>query len=382
MGIRTPAGPARFAPLAWWPAATYNAAVVLEVKEAVVQADGIIVQRCPARAGLIGNPSDGFYGKTIALLIHNWAAEVTLWESPELVIQPNPHNDPWQFASLRELHDTALREGYYGGLRLLYGTAKRFYDRCLEIGLLLPQRNFTMRYHTTIPRGVGLAGSSAIIVATLRAMMRFYGVAEEQFQKELMPNLVLSVETQELGLTAGLQDRVIQVYGGAVYMDFAKERMEREGHGLYVPLDLDLFPPLFIGRVRDPSDSSGIHSPVRVRWERGDTEVREAMQCFAAFAEQARGALEGHDWDELGELMNANFDLRRKLYGDEAIGRANLRMIELARNHGAPAKFSGSGGAVIGIYRDDRHFDELSAAFAAQGFALTRARLRPDGDGT
>ena len=44
------------------------------------------------------------------------------------------------------------------------------------------------------------------------------------------PTLVLRAE-EELGITAGLQDRVIQVYGGLVYMDFEREGMQRHGHG-------------------------------------------------------------------------------------------------------------------------------------------------------
>ncbi len=345
-----------------------------------MRTSGIIHTHCHARIGFIGNPSDGFYGKTIACLVRNWSAKVTLWESPELQILANSTHDPSNFRSLTDLHDKAIREGYYGGVRLLYASCKRFYDRCLEIGYLLPERNFTVQYDTDIPRGVGLAGSSAIITATIRALMEFYGIDETAFVKPLMPNLVMSVETSELGLTAGLQDRVIQVYGGAVYMDFDKERIDREGHGLYVSMDPEQFPSVFIAMVRDPSDSSGIHSPVRVRWERGDPEVIAAMAEFAGYAADCRAALEAGDWDEVGRLMNANFDLRRRLYGDEVIGRANLRMITLARENGAPAKFSGSGGAIIGLYRDNQHFDELSARFAAEGFRIVKARIR-SGDG-
>ncbi len=345
-----------------------------------VRGEGIIESVCHARIGFIGNPSDGFYGKTIAVIVHNWAARVLLWETPELRIEANRQHDPHEFSSLRDLQQTAQREGYYGGIRLLYATCKRFYDRCLERGILLPARNFTLRYDTDIPRGVGLAGSSAIITATLRALMEFYGIDEDTFVKPLMPNLVLSVERDELGLTAGLQDRVIQVYGGAVYMDFDRERMDQDGHGLYVPLALDLFPNLFIASLKDPSDSSRIHSPIRTRWERGEPEVVAAMEQFAAYAEECREALEARDQQRVFELVNANFDLRRGLYGDEVVGLANIRMIELARTHGAAAKFPGSGGAIIGIYHDDHHFDDLSAAFAAHGFRIVKARIRDEGE--
>lgn len=35
-------------------------------------------------------------------------------------------------------------------------------------------------------------------------------------------------------MRAGLQDRVLQVYQGCVYMDFDKALLEKDGHGLYV----------------------------------------------------------------------------------------------------------------------------------------------------
>jgi len=35
--------------------------------------------------------------------------------------------------------------------------------------------------------------------------------------------VVLDVEMRELGITAGLQDRVVQVYGGTVHMDFTRD---------------------------------------------------------------------------------------------------------------------------------------------------------------
>lgn len=41
------------------------------------------------RVGLMGNPSDGFNGKTVAMSISNFWAEVTLVESQTLVRFPN-----------------------------------------------------------------------------------------------------------------------------------------------------------------------------------------------------------------------------------------------------------------------------------------------------
>ncbi len=48
----------------------------------------IIRTNANARAGLIGNPSDGYFGKTISIICRNFAARVTCYESPRLAIVP------------------------------------------------------------------------------------------------------------------------------------------------------------------------------------------------------------------------------------------------------------------------------------------------------
>ena len=52
--------------------------------------------------------------------------------------------------------------------------------------------------------------------AALGCLIDFYKV-RELIKVEIRPNLVLSAE-KELGIIAGLQDRVALVYGGLVYM--------------------------------------------------------------------------------------------------------------------------------------------------------------------
>jgi glucuronokinase len=241
----------------------------------------IVRSKTYARIGLMGNPWDGFHGKTIACLIDSFAAEVTLWETPVLTILPSPQFSPTTFDSLQELKDIAGRDGYYGGLRLLFATCKRFADFCERAGIVLPRRNFTITYETDIPRQVGLAGSSAIIASAVHALMAFYGLADADIPKPIRANLVLSVGTEELDIAAGLQDRVVQVYGGMVYMDFDADFMAEHGHGRYESLDLDLLPPLFVAYDPSPRESGRIHSDVRYRYNQGDPEVRATMRTFA-----------------------------------------------------------------------------------------------------
>ena len=49
-------------------------------------------------------------------------------------------------------------------------------------------------------------------------------------------------------------------------------------------------------------------------------------------------------------------------------------MVEIARSCGASAKFTGSGGAIIGTYSDDTMFENMRKAFKAEHIDL----LKPD----
>ena len=134
-------------------------------------------RRAYARAGLMGNPSDGYGGKTISFTIPDFCAEVVLYEWEDLEVIPS-QQDHGRFASIQELARDVELHGYYGGVRLVKATIKRFVDFC-QGRYELHDRNFSIRYETNIPRQVGLAGSSAIIVATLGALLDWGGLAIE-----------------------------------------------------------------------------------------------------------------------------------------------------------------------------------------------------------
>src|ERR1051325_3450280 len=89
----------------------------------------IFKTRAYARAGLIGNPSDGYHGKTISIIVKNFAAEVGIYEWPELEIVP-ARRDQCRFESLAHLLRDVQLNGYYGGLRLVKAAIKRFSDYC------------------------------------------------------------------------------------------------------------------------------------------------------------------------------------------------------------------------------------------------------------
>ena len=333
----------------------------------------IIRKKAFARAGVIGNPSDGYFGKTVSVILKPYFAQVTLYEWDELEIVMNENNT--RFRSIDALVQDVRLHGYYGGVRLVKAAVKRFAEYCRTYGIPLHERTFSVRFETNIPRQVGMAGSSAIIVATLRALMEFY---EIEIPKHLQPSLVLSVERGELGITAGLQDRVIQVYEGMVAMDFSREKMRVENgleYGLYEPvmLDPEELPPLYIAFKTDVSEPTEIvHNDLRHRWNDGVPEVHAAMKRFAELTDLAKTAIQEKNWSRLGELMDANFDLRRSIC---TIAPGQIEMVETARTCGVSAKFAGSGGAIIGTYPDEATLCRLTETMNGVGCTVQKVEF-------
>lgn len=63
-------------------------------------------------------------------------------------------------------------------------------------------------------------------------------------------------------------------------MDFNKEYMEKNGHGIYKQLDVSLLPKLWLAYVADPDDSGKVHSKVKQRFLSGDQEVSASIPFF------------------------------------------------------------------------------------------------------
>ncbi len=312
------------------------------------------------RAALIGNPSDGYFGKTIAFVFSNFAAEVELVESVKLEIIPGLR-DKIMFNSLEELADDVELYGYYGGIRLIKASIKKFRDYCKEHSIELPQKNFTIRFSSTIPDRLGLAGSSAIVTAAIKAMMQFYGI---EIVKPILANLIRSVENDELKISAGLQDRVAQVYACPVFMDFDKDLITKRGYGEYAPFDKKLLPPMYIAYRNSLSEGSEFtHNDFAKRYLNKDASVRSAVEEWAGLTDDVWRKLHSGD-NNIGELLNRNFDIRNQVM---TVSNGNKELVQTARKVGASAKFTGSGGAIIGTYANEEMYEALVVAMKQIG---------------
>jgi glucuronokinase len=134
----------------------------------------VITAHAPARAGLLGNPSDGYGGRTLALAVPRFVASVSAEPAEGIEIVPGAL-DLASWPSPAAFVDRIDRFGYGTAPQLLAATVRTFLRWRVDEGLGLPGTGVRLSYRTDIPRQVGLAGSSALVVAALRALCGLYG---------------------------------------------------------------------------------------------------------------------------------------------------------------------------------------------------------------
>ncbi|MAG21812.1 MAG: hypothetical protein CL943_00710 [Candidatus Diapherotrites archaeon] len=290
-----------------------------------------------ARVGLLGNPSDIYGGKGISCTIDK-GVELSLKKNHDLVLNSNYEGT--------EKHNT-----HYNGKHDLV-------KACINY-LGLQNQPFEITYNSTIPKESGLAGSTAIIMAALRALQGFSGIKLSKYD---MAELAMKIETNELGIACGPQDRYIISFQGIAFMDFAGKEFQKEADPFarIEPLDFNEV-PFFIACSDLSKKSALVHNDLRNRFLRGENWIKEEMDKLASLCTEGKKCLANQDWKGLGKLMNKNFEFRKKYF---TVDEADLEIIETALAEGAlGAKLAGSGGAIAILYENDNAFNVLSEKF-------------------
>jgi glucuronokinase len=284
-----------------------------------------------ARAALAGNPSDGYGGAVLALTLPDYAAGAHVRLAPTAAVEPPSH--------------------------LVAATVQRFARDYAPAAA-----GTTVRWSTTIPRGVGLGGSSAIVIAVLRALCSLHDVVLARSQ---LAELALAVEVEELGIAAGLQDRVTQAYEGVVFMDFGAAPAR------YETLDPSLLPPLLVGwRCDSGGESGAVHGPLRQRFEAGEPLAIDALHELANLARRGRDALVQGDAAEFARCVEGSLDQRRRML---ALDPRHVEMVQCARACGASVNYAGSGGAIVAVCRGAAHREAVMRALQRLGCDTARA---------
>ncbi|MAE77067.1 MAG: hypothetical protein CMJ85_09385 [Planctomycetes bacterium] len=285
------------------------------------------------RVGLLGNPSDGYGGRVVSFTFRDFSAHVTSRPAPE----------PGARGRARELLDAAMT------IWAKRGT--------------LP--NVSLSADSSIPRELGLSGSSAIVIAGLRALAAETGTPLEPIHLAYM---ALDAEVDVLGTPAGPQDRVVQAFEGLIDMSFPQVTNCSWTH-----LDVALLPPLLLAwNTTGAAPSSVVHGDLRARYEAGDAVVVGAMPRFAAIAAEGINCLERGDHARLAQLVDTNFDLRKAIMD---VSESDQRLVALARAAGCSAKQCGSGGSIVIVAENEDHLAAAERSLTAAGATTLRPTL-------
>ncbi|KAI9010079.1 nucleotide-diphospho-sugar transferase [Hyaloraphidium curvatum] len=279
-----------------------------------------VTARAHARVGLIGNPSDLYGGKGLGFAVKELFAEVTLERAESAgPLETDLFVAAWQLFS------------------------QHARDRGVDTGA----RPFRISSSSNVPFQSGLAGSSALLVAALRAWSAWYDLP---MSRGRIAEMAWRTECEILGIRAGPLDRLVQAHEGLLAMDFGGDAF---APGKVQHLDPALLPPIVIAWHGQPGQSSGdVHAPIFERFQKGDAQIRRVMDEMASNAVAAKEALLRGDAEGFRACVDRNFDLRREIF---VISDADLQLIDLGRGLGAGAKLPGSGGAVLFACRDGEH---------------------------
>ncbi|MFN3218513.1 MAG: hypothetical protein ACE367_18615 [Acidimicrobiales bacterium] len=308
----------------------------------------------PARAGIVGNPSDGYGGRVVATTIGQLCARVTASAA-----------DRWADAP--------------GDGAALLAAARGVAEAWLAAEAAVEVVPTDLSFTTDIPRQVGLAGSSAIAVGVIEALAALHDVEPDP---ATVARLALRAEVDVLGIAAGPQDRVVQAHRGVLDMQFgemqfgemqiggtdvaeadparSRTRSSENGPdpmgfaGAWDPTRYRRLPDSALGDLvvawhPDPGDPSGVvHGDLRARWNAGDPDVHEVMASLADLAGEAADVLRSGRSGALAPIVDEACRLRRRLW---TFSPVDEQLLAVAERADAAATLAGSGGAIVAVAR-------------------------------
>jgi len=320
--------------------------------------------RVPARVGLVGNPSDGFGGAVFAAIVDDLAARVEVNPLTSGLRIRNESLGAIEWESPRAFACDVAAHGHRSEHRIVTAALQSL-ER--HRGAALPA--IEVEWSSTIPRSVGLGGSSAIVIAVIDAVVACTG---GRLDPRVTAAVALEAETVGLGIAAGWQDRIVQAHRRAVLVDTAQMATV---DGVAVPRTLAvpaLDAEVVVGwRSADAEESGAYHADLRRRSD-GDA-VTAGMSELAALARRAAACAADGDHRRLVELIDASWSVRRRSMPLHPVHEA---LVETVRRTGAVATSPGSGGSVIAVPTSPEAAERCITQLVAAGADVITARLR------
>ncbi|MFW6269626.1 MAG: hypothetical protein ACOC4G_06060 [Bacillota bacterium] len=284
----------------------------------------MIIGKSPGRAGIIGNPTDGYGGAMIACSIPYQATAILTPSSKlELKMGSKKTTIDWK-------NDLKLQDDCFDLARAVL----RYFSP-VDLKARIEMKS-------DIPRQAGMAGSTALLSAILSVILE---AIDKNYSRYYFAELNRVIELRYMKTHCGYQDAYMTTFGGLNFLDFrGKEyykKLKNEYYAAVEPLEAPQL-PFMLAHTGIKHHSGDYHKPIRERWLEGEKEVRKGYKEITNIAIRGKRALIEGNWEELGILMNENHQIQDSL---SYSGEENNKLIETALDNGAlGAKLAGAGG--------------------------------------
>jgi len=237
-----------------------------------------------------------------------------------------------------------------------------------------PETGLEMTTRSEAPAGAGISGSSSLMITAGAALSKLTGM---KLPLEKLRETVQNIEAQIIKVPTGSQDYYPAMYGGVGYIKMSPAGITRVG----VPVDLADFNSRIVLAYTGVPRNSGINN-----WEvmkahiSGDKKVQKNFDQIAAISYAMRIALEKFDWPEVGRLVRAEWDHRRKNIPTISNDQID-RMVASTRRAGAlGAKVCGAGGGgCVFFFVEPDAKRKVEAAITREGAEVLPVTIAPEG---
>ncbi|MCK4687099.1 MAG: hypothetical protein KAT66_03150, partial [Candidatus Lokiarchaeota archaeon] len=201
-----------------------------------------IIVQAPSRINLI-NPLDAvegdFWMPSVAINGENDPLSAFLYikkinnESRVKLFNIRKKHQNYDFEIIKEeilpKNRSDIKKNSSGELKLIYASINKFLEMnsCFKYKFL--NSNIEIGFFTTIPKQSGLGGSTAIIIAIIYGLAKYFNLynnltklRENEFpiNKDTIAEMATKIEDEDLQITAGYSDRYVISRGGLCFCSY------------------------------------------------------------------------------------------------------------------------------------------------------------------
>jgi len=189
---------------------------------------------------------------------------------------------------------------YNGILDLLKAAVKR-----MEI-----KKGLNIFVRADAPPGCG-TGTSASVAVALIAALSYY--SDRSFVPYEIAELAHKLETEELKTESGVQDQYAAAYGGINFMEIEYPSVKISNVKVDEKRICELESQLILVYLSSRS-SSEMHKAVIENFQKGDKETLASFDTIRKCAYEMKKAIRSENIEEIGRIMNKNWNAQKKLH--------------------------------------------------------------------